>query len=272
MTQPLELFFLGSGSGFGNRRFYSSFLLNGRYLFDAAPSAVPALKKNGIAPGEIDVVFISHFHADHFFGLPLLLLDYVEGRTRDLTIAGPPGIEQRVRALLEIGLPGMARRAWPFEVQYQEARDGVAGEAAGLRYTARTVVHSEHLECFGYRVEIDGRVLAYSGDSTLCDALVTLGEGADVFVLECSFWEPARRAHMTPDDIRELRRRLGPTPAFVLTHLDAGVPDLGIENTVLADDFGRLSFLMLGRHFGLPPGISQNAGHIRRRRLRLCTS
>ncbi|MDP3767815.1 MAG: MBL fold metallo-hydrolase, partial [Dehalococcoidia bacterium] len=226
MTQPLDLLFLGSGNAFASGRYWSSFLLNGRYLFDASPVALPHLKRCDVDVDDINAVFISHFHADHFFGLPLLLLDYVDGtpRTRDLTIVGPPGIEQRLRTLLDVGLPGLASRDWPFEVRYQEARDGVEGEAAGLRYTPRTVVHSEHLECFGYRAEIDDGALAYSGDSTLCDPLVTLGEGADVFVLDCSFWEPARRAHMTPDDIRELRRRLGPKPAFVLTHLDAGAP------------------------------------------------
>jgi ribonuclease BN (tRNA processing enzyme) len=244
VTPQLNLFFLGSGSGFANGRFYSSFLLNGRYLFDASPSAVPVLKKHGIAPGDIDAVFISHFHSDHFFGLPLLLLDYVEAnpRERDLTIIGPPGVEARARALLEIGLPGVAAREWPFAVRYVDVHDGVEGEAAGLRYVARQVAHSEHLECFGYRVELGGRSLAYSGDSGYCDALVALGEGADVFVLECSNWEAPPRWHMGPDDIRELRRRLGPSPAFVLTHLDAGTPALDIENAVLADDFARLTY------------------------------
>lgn len=205
---------------------------------------MPVLKTNGISPDAIDAVFVSHFHSDHFFGLPLLFLDYVEAnpRTRDLIIVGPPGIEQRTRALLDIGLPGMAQREWPFSVRYVDARDGVEGEAAGLRYVARRVAHSEHLECFGYRVELDGRSLAYSGDSGYCDALAALGEGADVFVLECSNWESPPKWHMGPDDIRALRQRLGPSPAFVLTHLDAGTRPLDIENAVLADDFVTLQY------------------------------
>lgn len=245
MTEtPLDLFFLGSGSGFANGRFYSSFLLNGRWLFDASPSAVPVLKTHGVSPAEIDAIFVSHFHSDHFFGLPLLLLEYVEAhpRTRDLTIIGPPGIEERIRALLQIGLPGVAERDWPFTARFVEVNDGAAGEAAGLRYSARQVAHSGHLECFGYRIEIDGRALAYSGDSGVCDALVALGVGADVFVLECSNWTDPPRWHMGPDDIRELRRRLGPSPAFVLTHLDAGAPALDIENAVLAEDFAKLHY------------------------------
>ena len=35
--------------------------------------------------------------------------------------------------------------------------------------------------------------------------------------------------------------KLNPQPTFVLTHLDAGQPGLGIENAVLADDFARFS-------------------------------
>jgi ribonuclease BN (tRNA processing enzyme) len=100
----------------------------------------------------------------------------------------------------------------------------------------------DDLECFGLRVEIEGRTLAYSGDSVLCDALVELAEGADVFVVECSCWEGGCGPHLSPDDIRELRRRLGPGPAFVLTHLDAGAPALEIENAVLAEDFARYRF------------------------------
>jgi len=241
----LELLFLGSGSGFApGGRYYSSFLLNGRYLFDAGPTSLVHLKRAGVNPHDVDAVFISHFHADHFFGLPLLLLDYVDHapRERELTIVGPPGIEARLRALLEIGLPGMVTRAWPFAVRYQEAADGVAAEAAGLPYVARRVAHSEHLESFGYRVDVGGRALAYSGDSGLCDALVALGQGAVVFVLECSNWEAPPKYHMGLADIRELRRRLGPEPAFVLTHLDAGTRDIDVENTVLAEEFGKFSF------------------------------
>jgi hypothetical protein len=61
-----------------------------------------------------------------------------------------------------------------------------------------------------------------------------------VFVLECSNWEAPPKYHMGLDDIRELRRRLGPEPAFVLTHLDAGTREIDVENTVLAEDMGRL--------------------------------
>ena len=240
---PLELLFLGSGNAFAPGRYWSSFLLNGRYLFEASPVVLPHLKRCEVALDEIEAVFISHFHADHFFGLPFLLLEYAERtpRSKDLTIIGPPGVEDRVRTVTAAGFPGVARREKSHRQTYIELRDGLEGEVAGLKYLARSVTHSESLECFGFRVQVDGRTLAYSGDSVLCDSLVQLADGADVFVVECSCWEGDCGHHLNLEDIRELRRRLGPQPNFILTHLDAGRVDLDIENVLVAEDLARFS-------------------------------
>ncbi|MCH7718203.1 MAG: hypothetical protein IIB21_01925, partial [Chloroflexi bacterium] len=93
--------------------------------------------------------------------------------------------------------------------------------------------------CFGVRVQVGERTLAFSGDTVMCDPLVELAEGADVFVVECSCWDDSCGPHLDPNDIRELRRRLGPKPTFILTHLSAGQQDLGIENVLVAEDLAR---------------------------------
>ena len=106
---PLDLLFLGSGNAFAAEgRAFSSFLLNGRYLFDCGPTVLQQLRKANVSSHDIEVVVISHFHADHFFGLPFLLLDgHYSGRIRDLTIVGPPGIEAQTEQLVRLGYPGL---------------------------------------------------------------------------------------------------------------------------------------------------------------------
>jgi ribonuclease BN (tRNA processing enzyme) len=241
---PLDLLFLGSGNGFApGGRYWSSFLLNDRYLFDCCPVALPHLKKAGASLEDIEVILISHFHGDHWFGLPFLLLEYAEltHRTRPLTIIGPPGIEERVRNVTAMAFPNTMKKEMGYSLRFEDLEDGATRELNGLTYTARIVDHVETLQCFGYRAEVDGRTLAYSGDSQLCDALIDLATDADVFVVECSCWDGACGPHMGPAEIRNLRERLGPSTTFVLTHLSPGEADVGIENVLIADDFARFS-------------------------------
>jgi ribonuclease BN (tRNA processing enzyme) len=236
----LDLLFLGSGNAFAAQgRAFSSFLLNGRYLFDCGPTVLQQLAKAGVAPGEIEAVFISHYHADHFFGLPFLLLDAKYGaRDKDLTIVGPPGIEARTLSLLELGYPGVIDSV-NYERHYVEARDGFAAQVGGLSLTAARVKHVDEFECFAYRVEEAGRSLVYSGDTTLCDNLLRLVEGADVVVTECSCNDVP--VHLSPSGVEEVARRAGDAKVIV-THLDGLQHPTGYEGLIVAEDLARYSF------------------------------
>jgi ribonuclease BN (tRNA processing enzyme) len=56
-------------------------------------------------------VILSHLHGDHFGGVPFLILDgQFTRRTRPLVVAGPPGVEARVREAMEVFFPPFALR------------------------------------------------------------------------------------------------------------------------------------------------------------------
>ena len=238
---PLSLTFLGSGNAFAAGRYWSSFLVNGRYLFDPSPIVLPHLKKLGLPVNAIDAIFISHFHADHWFGLPFLLLEYAEGSNRSapLTIVGPPGVEERVRSVTGAGFPNLLDKL-TFELRWLELDDGLAAEVPGATFRSREVAHASTLRCFGFRVEIDGRTLAYTGDTTLCPPLFDLAAGADVLVAECSCWDSACGPHLSPRDIHVLRAGVPLTTRFVLTHLDEGIATFP-EGILLADDLATVT-------------------------------
>ena len=241
----LELTFLGSGNAFAGDRYWSSFALNRRYLFDAPPTLLPHLNKLRIPTLDIAAVFITHFHADHFFGLPFLYLDYehLSNRRDDLVIVSPPGGEDVIERVSQLGFAGLTRGAARYRRIYQEARDGQDGTAVDLPYRAIAVeqASSSPLDCFGYRVDLDGRIVAYTGDTIMCDGVRELARGADVLVIDCSCWGGPCEHHMSLEEVRRFRKEVPLTTTFVLTHLDVGEPPpLDMEGMIIAEDFATI--------------------------------
>ena len=92
----MQLRFVGCGdalgSAAGSTPASTSRANSVNFLIDCGASSLPALKRLGIARDDIDLILITHFHGDHFAGLPFLLLDaQFTRRTRPLVIAGPAG-------------------------------------------------------------------------------------------------------------------------------------------------------------------------------------
>ena len=237
----LDLTFLGTGNAFAPTRYWSSFLANDRYLFDAPPTLMPHLKKLGKDPRDIDVIFISHFHGDHYFGLPFLMLEYAElqPRTKDLTIVGPPGVAKRLKSATDLAFSNVFRkRDRGYQLDFIEARDGKHGSVGGCTFETREVEHVNDLDCFCYRVTTPDGIIAYSGDTVMCPPLVPIADGADVFVCECSCWGDQCGPHLTPRDVLTLREKISPQTKFILTHIGGGeapqsLADAGI---MIADD------------------------------------
>jgi ribonuclease BN (tRNA processing enzyme) len=125
-VHAISVTFLGSGDAFGSggRDQTCIYAEAGtvRFLLDCGASSLSAMKRWGIDPASIDVILITHLHGDHFGGLPFVLLEaqLVSKRTRPLLLAGPPGLETRVRAAMEVFFPGSERLQPRFAVTFRE--------------------------------------------------------------------------------------------------------------------------------------------------------
>ncbi len=132
-----------------------------------------------------DAVWISHFHGDHFFGLPFLLMRlHEQGRVEDLHVAGPQGIARAVEAVMELAYPGQLP-ILSFYTRFHEAASGDSLEMGGLRLGFALTDHGR--PCLGLRLEDDDTSLFYSGDGGPSPATRSLAKGCRLVIHEgCS--------------------------------------------------------------------------------------
>jgi ribonuclease BN (tRNA processing enzyme) len=217
--------FLGSGDAFGSGGRLQTCILaqaNGNScLVDCGASSLIALKRAGVDPNEIDTILISHLHGDHFGGLPFLILDgQFSGRSTHLRIAGPPGLGARVTEAMEVFFPGSSAARRKFEVMFQELPAGAPSSVGPLRVTPYEVLHACGAPPYALRVEINGRIIAYSGDTQWTDRLVAAASGTDLFICESYFYEKRIPFHLDYSTLMQHRSEFD-CKRIVLTHMSS---------------------------------------------------
>jgi ribonuclease BN (tRNA processing enzyme) len=221
--EPVELTFLGSGDAFGSGgRFQACVHVRAgptRFVIDCGASSLVAMKRFGADPSAVETVLLSHLHGDHFGGLPFLVLDgQFARRAGTLRVAGPPGVEARVRDAMEVLFPGSSRVARAFALDFLELPERRETRLGCLTVTAYPVVHPSGAPAFALRVAVAGRVIGYSGDTEWTESLVEAARGADVFVCEAYFFEKRVKYHLDWRTVREHRDRLE-CRRLILTHM-----------------------------------------------------
>src|SRR5262245_34347983 len=174
----MQLQFIGCGDAFGSGgRQNTCFHVTGassNFLIDCGASSLPALKRCGIVRNDIELILITHFHGDHFAGLPFVLLDaQFSRRTRPLVIAGPEGIEMRLTQVMEALFEHSSTTQQKFELSVLPLAPHEARSLGAVKVTPYPVVHGESGGPFlAYRIEAEGRVLAYTADTEWTETLV----------------------------------------------------------------------------------------------------
>lgn len=241
-----EVVFVGTSDAFGaGGRRQSAVLVRGRrgsMLLDCGATTNTGLSELGIDRGEVDTILVSHFHGDHFGGIPLFLLAalYTDRRTAPIEIAGPPEIETRVRALANAMGHDLDRNDWSFPIRFTEVRPGMHHSLGPADVEAFEMNHQLEAHPQGYRVSLGERTVAYSGDTGWFDELPSFSAGADLFVCECTLHHDQLDFHLNLDQVIEHRDEFD-CGDLVLTHLGAEMAEKrGSLEIETADDGMRI--------------------------------
>ncbi len=172
------------------------------YVVDAGAGSSRVLSRMRIPQGQIEGVFLTHFHSDHIDGLGELLLQrWVNGsRTSPAPVHGPQGVSQVVegfniaygpdrryriahhgkRVVPPSGAGAVAR---PFAAP-SDGEGAILIDDGGLKVTAFRVEHAPVEPAVGYRFDYNGRSVVLSGDTTKSANLQRFAEGVDLLVHE----------------------------------------------------------------------------------------
>jgi ribonuclease BN (tRNA processing enzyme) len=190
-------------------------------VLDLGNGALGALQRH-VDPMAIDAVMLSHLHSDHCLDLCGLYVmqkfwpDPVS-HTR-IPVYGPMRTGDRMARAYDLTPPD----AMDSEFDFRELSDGAPVRIGPFTVTPHLVNHP--VEAYGFRVEADGKVLAYTGDTDTCDALELLCHDAALVLSDSAFIDGrdvAQGIHLSGSRAAQAAVDAGGVRRLMLTHIPA---------------------------------------------------
>lgn len=188
-----------------------------RLLVDAGNGSTGVLQRS-IGLLDIDAVVISHLHGDHY--LDLVTYTYARryhpsGMPATLPVFGPSHLEEHLKGAFGRPVPELLHEVYDFHPVERAGRLTLGPFEVDLAPVNHPV------ETYGMRISAGGRTLTYSADTGVCDDLVKLAMGTDLFLCEASYLQGDDNPpdiHLTGREAAEHATR-AEVGRLVLTHL-----------------------------------------------------
>ncbi len=200
----MQIIFMGTAPGIRPGQMNTSIFVrlgNGdSFIFDIGEGAVANYVAGGFALNELNNIFLTHLHVDHFGSLPYIYMfgGYAGRWHEPLRVFGPSGSEEKYGVAHMIkGMQMMLEwhrdafevfplnQAWDIEVTEFDFKDngGVIYDQNGVQ-----VKHWERSHCkdgaSAYRLDWNGLSVVWTGDGRPNMLDVEFSEGADVYITE----------------------------------------------------------------------------------------
>jgi len=218
---------LGSGTSVPHsQRASAAFWLetdDGSMLLDCSADAMHRMAQENLDWPNLDAIWISHLHLDHCGGLATLLFGMkhspqTQARNKPLRIFSCAGVERLLKAIDESNDYGLFKQPFPLEIrEFADSREEFT-PLDGIRCETFKTPHTR--ESLAIRLTNSrNRTVVYSADTGYSEELATFARGADLFVLECSFYKDKPvKTHLELAEAMRIAQMAEPRK-LLLTHL-----------------------------------------------------
>jgi len=166
----------------------------------------------------LETIWVSHFHGDHFFGVPQLILHfYIQKRKLPLTLlAGSSELKDKVNAAVELAYPELSSKL-DFPLHFHRVRQDSEMACNGLFWQCAPVNHAQ--EAYGLRLTSDSHAMYYSGDGKPTPKCRALMRGCDLVIHESFSEVPEDPSHFSLEECLELAKN-STIEQLALVHLN----------------------------------------------------
>lgn len=222
-----KIILLGSGAALSDATRENMYLVvQGKHssiLIDCAGSPIQRLLKARVSLDSIDHVILTHHHPDHVYGLPIFLMDlWLAGRQKVLHVYGPEETLRAARAVMEAYEWQQWRSLGSFPTEFHtvpRTENGVKIlDTPEFSVSATSTKHFVPTLALRIDSNASGKSVAYSSDTDVSEAIVTLARGVDWLFHEATTVEQPSKGHSSARQAGEQAQRAG-VKSLVLVHL-----------------------------------------------------
>lgn len=180
----MKVTFIGTGTMSSTTRCNTSILVDD-ILFDIGMGTIKQIERLKIYAKSIKYVCISHYHSDHFFDIPNLLIgrDNRNEKTT-LSLIGAKGLRNKVIELMKFTHSDGNEHKYDkieekYNIKFVELEEGETFKESNFSITAIPMKHGNCHPIYGYILEKEGTKIAYCCDMTLFDAFYDICKNVD---------------------------------------------------------------------------------------------
>jgi ribonuclease BN (tRNA processing enzyme) len=237
----MRLEMLGTGS-ITSKSNSACAIINDNILLDVPNGICKKLYNIDGRIDKIDTCLITHFHGDHYFDLPFLILDktFKLKENKSFTVIGSIGLERVTKTLNELALPNnwdnVKNNLKPQFIECDNLNKTVINGCIEIMYLK--VDHKNCTEACGYIIKDKNHSIGFTGDTSLCESVEYIAKNSDVLVADMSM-EKGNDEHMGIDNIIYLAEKYNNT-VIIATHMrdetKNKAKNLNIQNVIIPDD------------------------------------